>query len=46
MRTARPDKRTILARKAADWINPLLLLADRLIHGGLEMTGIDWIMGK
>lgn len=41
MRAARDDKRVILARQAADWIKPLLLLADRLIHGSLETTGID-----
>lgn len=41
MRAARPGKREILARQAADWVKPLLLQADKLIHGNVETPGTD-----
>ncbi len=43
MRAAREDKRVILARQAADWIKPLLLLADHLIHGSPETANVGRI---
>jgi hypothetical protein len=46
MRAARDDKRVILARHAADWVKPLLVLADELIHGSPEMIDITRIMEK
>ena len=46
MRNTNTDKRIILARHGADWVKPLLLLADSLIHASPETTDIDRLMEK
>ena len=46
MRNVNTDKRILLARHGADWMKPLLLLADGLIHATPETTDIDRIMEK
>lgn len=46
MRNINTDKRIILARHGADWVKPLLLLADGLIHASPETADVDRIMEK
>lgn len=46
MRRTSLDKRIVLARHGADWVKPLLLLADSLIHATPETADVDRIMEK